>query len=88
MTESTSAIETLVQQHRGSHPGLIAYGTSKGAVHSFTTRSAAALAAENIRVNAIAPGSIATDRAAALTDASDPQGTTFTGSGPPRTEVR
>lgn len=57
---------------RGSHPGLIAYGTSKGAVHSFTTRAAAALAPDGIRVNAIAPGSIATDNAQALTDASDP----------------
>lgn len=56
---------------RGTHPGMIAYGTSKGAVHSFTTRASAALAPHGIRVNAIAPGSIATDSANALTDSSD-----------------
>ena len=56
---------------RGSHPGLIVYGASKGAVHSFTTRAAAALAPDRIRVNAIAPGSIETDTAKALTEASD-----------------
>ena len=56
---------------RGSHPGLITYGASKGAVHSFTLRSSAALAADGIRVNAIAPGSINTESANALTDASD-----------------
>jgi len=56
---------------RGSHPGLITYGASKGAVHSFTLRASAALAPDRIRVNAIAPGSIDTERANALTDASD-----------------
>ena len=56
---------------RGSHPGLITYGASKGAVHSFTLRASAALAADGIRVNAIAPGSIDTESANALTDASD-----------------
>jgi NAD(P)-dependent dehydrogenase (short-subunit alcohol dehydrogenase family) len=57
---------------RGSHPGLIAYGASKGAVHSFTIRAAAALGVHGIRVNAIAPGSISTDSAHELTNASDP----------------
>jgi NAD(P)-dependent dehydrogenase (short-subunit alcohol dehydrogenase family) len=56
---------------RGSHPGLITYGASKGAVHSFTLRASAALAPDGIRVNAIAPGSINTESANALTDASD-----------------
>ncbi|MBX6389440.1 MAG: SDR family oxidoreductase, partial [Frankia sp.] len=61
---------------RGAHPGLVVYGASKGAVTSFTIRAAAALAADGIRVNAIAPGAIETDSGAAMraaTEASDKQ---------------
>lgn len=42
--------------------GQSAYAASKGAVNSFTLSIAKELANQNIRVNAIAPGMVATDR--------------------------
>ncbi len=50
-------ISTIASQR--SFPGL-AYGTTKGAVNSFTTNLAGRLARNNIRVNAILPGYIDT----------------------------
>jgi 2-deoxy-D-gluconate 3-dehydrogenase len=48
-----------------SFPGLATYGASKGAVVSVTKHHALELAARKIRVNAIAPGGIMTEGAAA-----------------------
>ena len=48
-----------------SFPGLATYGASKGAVVSVTKHHALELAAKKIRVNAIAPGGIMTEGAAA-----------------------
>src|SRR5450755_4211206 len=41
-------------------PGVAAYATSKGAIHSFTRALAIDHAADGIRVNSVSPGSIAT----------------------------
>ena len=45
----------------GGLNGLVPYAASKGAVESFTRGLAAEVGAEGIRVNAIAPGMVATD---------------------------
>lgn len=42
----------------GGHPGALAYGTSKGAIITFTRALARELAPEDITVNAVAPGFI------------------------------
>ena len=44
-----------------SFAGLATYGASKGAVVSFTKHAAAELGGHKIRINAIAPGAIATE---------------------------
>jgi NAD(P)-dependent dehydrogenase (short-subunit alcohol dehydrogenase family) len=44
----------------------IAYGASKAAVNAFTASAAVALASDNIRVNAVAPGFTATPRVATV----------------------
>jgi NAD(P)-dependent dehydrogenase (short-subunit alcohol dehydrogenase family) len=59
---------------RGIHPGLLAYGASKGAVISFTRRAAGALGPDGIRVNAIAPGAIDTGGDAGLGGGGRPGG--------------
>jgi NAD(P)-dependent dehydrogenase (short-subunit alcohol dehydrogenase family) len=41
-------------------PGVVAYATSKGAIHSLTRALALDHAADGIRVNSISPGSVAT----------------------------
>lgn len=41
---------------------MIAYGASKAALNAFTATAALALASDNIRVNAVAPGFIVTPR--------------------------
>lgn len=51
--------------------GLDAYSLSKPAVDSLTKSLAAALGARNITVNAVAPGVIETDMAAALTSSDE-----------------
>lgn len=48
---------TSVTAYRGS-PGLIDYSSSKGAIVAFTRSLSGALAADGIRVNAVAPGPI------------------------------
>lgn len=45
-------------------PGLVAYGTSKGAIVQFTRSLAVEWARERVNVNAIAPGYFATDMSA------------------------
>ncbi len=45
----------------GGLPGLAPYAASKGAVESFTKGFATEVGAEGVRVNAVAPGMIATD---------------------------
>jgi 3-oxoacyl-[acyl-carrier protein] reductase len=47
-------------------PGNVAYSTAKAAILGFTRALAHEVAARNIRVNAIAPGWIATDMTAPL----------------------
>ena len=47
----------------GGPPGLAAYAASKGAIESFTRGLANEVAREGVRVNAVAPGMIATDMA-------------------------
>jgi NAD(P)-dependent dehydrogenase (short-subunit alcohol dehydrogenase family) len=49
----------------GGAGSLVAYGTSKGAIDSFTVGLALELAAEGVRVNAVRPGLIETDMHAA-----------------------
>jgi meso-butanediol dehydrogenase/(S,S)-butanediol dehydrogenase/diacetyl reductase len=48
-----------VQGH-ACQPGVVAYATSKGAIHSLTRALAIDHARDNVRVNSISPGSIAT----------------------------
>ncbi|MGV3480462.1 MAG: SDR family NAD(P)-dependent oxidoreductase [Sphingobium sp.] len=55
-TSSTAAL--------AGHPGYDAYTAAKGAVASLTRSMAVSLAANNIRVNAIAPGATGTRRVA------------------------
>ncbi|MGW5173913.1 SDR family NAD(P)-dependent oxidoreductase [Streptomyces sp. NPDC004082] len=49
-----------------AHRGCVAYDATKGAVEAATRAIALELAPQGIRVNAVAPGSIANDRFAAL----------------------
>lgn len=49
-----------------SSPGLSALGAAKAGVINLSRSAAAELAAENIRVNAISPGAVLTDRLARL----------------------
>jgi NAD(P)-dependent dehydrogenase (short-subunit alcohol dehydrogenase family) len=46
---------------RGGSAGRVAYGASKGALNAFTLGLGRELAAEGIRVNAVAPGYVDTD---------------------------
>lgn len=59
---SGGAIVNLASQagRDGGGPGAAAYATSKGAVMTFTRAMAKELGAQNIRVNALCPGMIAT----------------------------
>ncbi len=50
----------------GGLPGLAAYAASKGAIESFTRGLATEVAREGVRVNAVAPGMIASDMTAPL----------------------
>ena len=49
-------------------PRAVAYGASKGAVHSLTVGLSLALAPHGIRVNAIAPGTVATELTKAMVE--------------------
>jgi len=51
---------------KGGHAGSLPYSTSKGAVLTFTRALAAELGSYGVRVNAVAPGAVATPMA--LTD--------------------
>jgi meso-butanediol dehydrogenase / (S,S)-butanediol dehydrogenase / diacetyl reductase len=55
-----SIINLASVQGHACQPGVIAYATSKGAIHSMTRALALDHAADNIRVNSISPGSIRT----------------------------
>jgi len=52
-------------------PRAVAYGASKGAVHSLTVGLSLALAPHGIRVNAIAPGTVATELTKAMVETPD-----------------
>lgn len=52
----------------GGIPGLVPYSASKGAVASFTIALAKEVAREGIRVNAVAPGIVATDMTAGFAE--------------------
>jgi len=61
MTEGGSIVNFASQAGRdGGGPGASAYATSKGAVMTFTRSMAKELGPQNIRVNALCPGMIAT----------------------------
>lgn len=57
-----SIINTSSLAGKRGGPGMVAYSASKGAVIAFTTALAMELAPNNIRVNAICPGSVKGDR--------------------------
>jgi NAD(P)-dependent dehydrogenase (short-subunit alcohol dehydrogenase family) len=50
-----------VAARTGGLPGIVPYAATKGAIETFTRGVANELAREGIRVNAVAPGLIATD---------------------------
>jgi 3-oxoacyl-[acyl-carrier protein] reductase len=61
-TQRSGAVVNLssITAEQGS-PGMLAYSSSKGAISALTRSLAVALAEHNIRVNAVAPGMIATE---------------------------
>ena len=58
MKPGSSIINTASINSDMPNPILLAYATTKGAIHNFTGGLAQALAARGIRVNAVAPGPI------------------------------
>ncbi|GJM29596.1 MAG: oxidoreductase [Cyclobacteriaceae bacterium] len=61
MSSGASIVNIASQAGRdGGGPGASVYGTSKGAVMTFTRAMAKELGPQNIRVNALCPGMIAT----------------------------
>lgn len=54
-------------------PGEVAYATSKAAILGFTKSLAAELASDNIRVNAIMPGYVATPMVQGMANESNPE---------------
>lgn len=70
MGEAGGAVVNIASMdaYHPSFPGLATYGASKGAVVSITKHHALELASRKIRVNAIAPGGIMTEGAAASSD--------------------
>ena len=59
---------TSTTAHVASLPGLSAYGASKGALLAFTRGAATDLARHGIRVNAVAPGWMATHMSESVDD--------------------
>ncbi|NTS64783.1 glucose 1-dehydrogenase [Sphingomonas sp. HHU CXW] len=58
MREGSSIINTTSVNADKPLPTLLAYATTKGAIHNFTAGLAQMLAARKIRVNAVAPGPV------------------------------
>lgn len=58
MKDGGSIINTASINSDNPNPTLLAYATTKGAIHNFTAGLAQALAPRGIRVNAVAPGPI------------------------------
>ena len=58
MTAGGSIINTASINSDNPNPTLLAYATTKGAIHNFTAGLAQSLAPRGIRVNAVAPGPI------------------------------
>ncbi|WP_326642659.1 SDR family oxidoreductase [Nonomuraea fuscirosea] len=63
---SGSIINISTIAARGSMPGMSLYGSTKGAIESLTRSWAAEFAPYNVRVNALAPGTINTDNVSAV----------------------
>jgi NAD(P)-dependent dehydrogenase (short-subunit alcohol dehydrogenase family) len=58
MTPGAAIINTASVNSDDPNPTLLAYATTKGAIHNFTAGLAQLLATKGIRVNAVAPGPI------------------------------
>jgi NAD(P)-dependent dehydrogenase (short-subunit alcohol dehydrogenase family) len=58
MTPGAAIINTASVNSDDPNPTLLAYATTKGAIHNFTAGLAQLLAPKGIRVNAVAPGPI------------------------------
>ena len=58
MKPGSAIINTASINSDDPNPTLLAYATTKGAIHNFTAGLAALLASKGIRVNAVAPGPI------------------------------
>ncbi len=74
LTEGSSIINTTsITAYKGK-PNLIDYSATKGAIVAFTRSLSQALAAKNIRVNAVAPGPIWTPLIPSSFDAKEVEG--------------
>lgn len=71
--ETTGAIVNITShQAQRAVPGALPYSTAKAAIEGLTRALAVEYGARNIRVNAVAPGSVATERYAEFLASLDP----------------
>ncbi|WP_378738338.1 SDR family NAD(P)-dependent oxidoreductase [Nocardia brasiliensis] len=72
-TETAGAIVNITShQAQRAVPGALPYSTAKAAIEGLTRALAVEYGARNIRVNAVAPGSVATERYAEFLASLDP----------------